>query len=444
MARQKNATCAKNRIAAQPLLLRGSAICHRRGNASRLFKKLWRRQYDTSHCGTSLLALPWSLKGFWAPLLDRAYNLKKWIVVSQLMILALIIVLAASLCGHVGQGMVLLLFALLGFVAATQDLAIDTYYLSNFDVAEQSSLMWARNTAFRVAYLLGAGILISLAGYISENHWIDASSIGGWPVVFMISGLLMAVALLFNISNVQNSASVGQSHASSRLISFGPALKSFFKISGVWRIIAYVLVFRLGDAFLSAIAQPFLLDSLSAGGLALKTSTVGFIYGTVGALSLIAGGILGGLAITRYGARKLLIPFSLLQSLSLLGYFCLAMAKPGLPIVCLVNSLEQLTFGLTTACYSVVLLTAVAPAYRATHFALICAVMNFGLILPGLVAGAISDRMGYAGFFMLTFVCSFCGPFVSKLLPEHAALMRPHTKAGSEIIDDVESSLMRF
>ena len=76
-------------------------------------------------------------------------------------------------------------------------------------------------------------------------------------------------------------------------------------------------------------AQPFLLDSAAAGGLGLKTSTVGFIYGTCGAVSLLVGGVIGGFFITRCGAGRLLIPFSLLQSLSILAYYWLSITKPG-------------------------------------------------------------------------------------------------------------------
>jgi PAT family beta-lactamase induction signal transducer AmpG len=377
---------------------------------------------------TSLLALPWTLKGLWAPLVDRCEDLKKWIVCSQVLAFGLMATLALAAFCQSHYFFILCLFAVLGLVAATQDLAIDAHYLSTYNAADQSRLMWLRNTAFRIAYLLGAGVLISFAGMVAEQTIIKSSVSTGWAVAFAISALLFGTAAICNFKSLTKASCKVQgpiNSKSSHHQTLPQALRAFNQIPGIWRIVSYVLVFRLGDAFLSSIAQPFLLDSRVAGGLDLKTSTVGLIYGTVGSISLIAGGMVGGLFIAARGARCLLIPFSLLQSLSLLGYYFLATARVALPVVCAVNSFEQLTFGLSTACYSVVLLTAVDPRYKATHFAVICAIMNFGLIVPGMLAGAMSDRLGYANYFMLSFLLSLCGPLISRLLPDHDVLKAP-------------------
>jgi MFS transporter, PAT family, beta-lactamase induction signal transducer AmpG len=177
------------------------------------------------------------------------------------------------------------------------------------------------------------------------------------------------------------------------------------------------LIFRLGDALLLKMAQPFLIDDLSKGGLALSTSDVGLIYGTVGTFFLFIGGILGGWLISKRGLRKCILPFALLQNLALPLYWYLAAYKPAIFTVAAVNAFEQFSYGLGTAGYTVFLMSTVKPRYKAAHYAIVTAFMALGVMLPGMKSGALESVFGYANFFLLSFALSLPGIIVIPFLP---------------------------
>ena len=182
---------------------------------------------------TNIIALPWTLKALWAPIIDRTADKRRvQIVAAQATCAVLCMSLACGNYLHFSPMIMLAIFATLGFVAATQDLSIDALYLSMFDEAAQARLMWIRNTAFRISYLLGAGILISVAGYISEHDIGGTGGLSGWTTTFALCGLVMALASAYNAAAIQAGKlrqKIGQFVvANSSNTGFGEALESFF------------------------------------------------------------------------------------------------------------------------------------------------------------------------------------------------------------------------
>ena len=195
-------------------------------------------------------------------------------------------------------------------------------------------------------------------------------------------------------------------------------------------------------------AQPFLLDDFSKGGLALKTQEVGIIYGTVGMLCLLAGGIFGGWLVSRYGLKRTLMPTAIIQNGAILLYWWLAhMAPRGdsfnfgfdlksvyaqlfaasreslryldseIVLATLVNSAEQFSYGLGVAAYTVFLLSTVKQSYKAAHYAIATALMAMGLLIPGAVSGFIQESLGYEQFFLVSFLVSIPGIIIILFLP---------------------------
>jgi PAT family beta-lactamase induction signal transducer AmpG len=164
-------------------------------------------------------------------------------------------------------------------------------------------------------------------------------------------------------------------------------------------------------------AQPFLVDPLSRGGLALSVADVGTIYGIVGTFFLLAGGVLGSALISRDGLNRYILPFAIIQNLSLLLYWYLAMNKPNLIMVGCVNAFEQFSYGLGTSSYTVLLLSTVKPGYKASQYAIVTAFMALGIMLPGLVSGFLTTKLGYANFFLFSFFVSLPGIITIPYLP---------------------------
>jgi MFS transporter, PAT family, beta-lactamase induction signal transducer AmpG len=198
---------------------------------------------------------------------------------------------------------------------------------------------------------------------------------------------------------------------------FAKVFRSFLDQPRIGVIITYILIFRLGDALLLKMAQPFLLDPVNKGGLAITTADVGVIYGTVGILTFLAGGLIGGWLVSKYGLKRCLLPTAIIQNGAILLYWILAILRPATTVVAFANALEQFAYGFGTAAYTVFLLRVVKEEYKAAHYAMASAIMALGLLIPGMVSGKLEDMLGYREFFLVSFFCSIPGMFCIPFLP---------------------------
>lgn len=198
---------------------------------------------------------------------------------------------------------------------------------------------------------------------------------------------------------------------------FQNAFYSFFKQEHIVLILFWILTFRAGDAMLLKMAQPFLLESKDKGGLALSLQDVGFIYGSLGMICLLLGGLLGGWLVFKYGLKKCLLPAAISQSLTLPLYWLLAISKPDLVYVALANGFEQFVYGLATAAYTNYLFTIAKDKFVASHYAIATGFMAIGMILPGAVSGYLVDSFGYKQFFLISFFASLPGILCTLKLP---------------------------
>ncbi len=190
-------------------------------------------------------------------------------------------------------------------------------------------------------------------------------------------------------------------------------------------MIAFILLYRLGEAMLLKLAAPFLLDGRDAGGLGFTTQQVGLAYGTVGLGCLILGGVAGGWLIARFGLRRLLWPLALALNVPHLAYLYMAHAQPGPALAYPLVALEQLGYGLGTTAFMVVLMRISQGEHRTSHFAIATGLMALGMMLPGMVSGKIQTLVGYETFFVLVLVCGLPGLLTLPFLPRQAVESDP-------------------
>ena len=244
---------------------------------------------------TSWLYLPWVIKPFWSPFVDMVKSKRWWIVSMQLLIGA----------GFGGIGLLLPLplffqstlcvFWLMAFSSATHDIAADGFYMLALDEKKQSFFVGIRSTFYRFSTLAGQGLLIVLAGILEKKLGNIALA---WSIVFYILAaffLCMCAyhhfALPYPLSDTKRSIAWKDV-----LKRFLETFSSFFKKKHIGWALAFMMLYRLGEALLVKMASPFLLDERSLGGLGLSTEDVGYVYGTVGVIALTLGGILGGIS----------------------------------------------------------------------------------------------------------------------------------------------------
>jgi len=194
--------------------------------------------------------------------------------------------------------------------------------------------------------------------------------------------------------------------------------KEFFEKERIILIITFLLFYRFGEAQLVKLASPFLLDSREAGGLALSTTEVGFIYGTVGLILLSSGGILGGFLAARHGLKFWLYPMALAMKLPDAVYVYLSYAQPEqFWIVNTCVAFEQFGYGFGFTAYMLFMIMVSEGNHKTAHFAITTGFMALGMMMPGMFSGWLQEQIGYQYFFIWILIATIPGLLLLPFLP---------------------------
>ena len=344
---------------------------------------------------TSWLYLPWVLKPLWSPWVDLKGTKRRWFLWMQLLIALALFGVGLSVPTDVFLTATLACFWMAAFASATNDIASDGYYMIALSEKKQSFFVGLRSTFYRLAMITGQGLIVILAGYLEQRLGDPARA---WSVTMVVTAFLMLLLTVGNffatpVYEVNRTPEGGQG--------FVKVLRDFFLKPGIGWAIAFILSYRLGESQLVKMAAPFLLDTDSAGGLNYSTEAVGTIYGTLGILFLSAGGILGGILISRDGLKKWMLPMLLALNLPNLLYALLAWTgENSLWAVSGTVILEQFGYGFGFAAFLIYLIYISQGPYKTAHYALATGFMALGMMLPGMASGFIQESLGYPGFFL--------------------------------------------
>jgi len=369
---------------------------------------------------TSWLYLPWVLKMLWGPLVDTRATKRQWILATQLLMAVGLFGVAASLGLPAFLPVSLAVFALVALVSATHDVAADGFYLHALAPQQQAWFVGVRTMFYRAAMIFGSGLLVTLAGRL-ENRLSGIAA--AWATTFMLAGGLYALLWLWHtVALPRPETDRPQARAAE---SGSSGLRAWLAIFAAWFgqprvgvIIAFILLYRLGEALLLKLAAPFLLDGHDVGGLGFSTQQVGLSYGTVGLGCLVLGGVSGGWLIARFGLRRLLWPLALALNIPHLAYLYMAYAQPGPALAYPLVAIEQLGYGLGTTAFMVVLMRLSKGENRTSHYAIATGFMALGMMLPGMVSGKIQELVGYKAFFTLVLVLGIPGLLTLPWLPK--------------------------
>ncbi|MDF5707412.1 MAG: MFS transporter [Nostoc sp. S4] len=364
---------------------------------------------------TSFLYLPWVIKMFWGPIVDIYSTKRRWIIYTQL---AMFICLGlVAFCLQLPNFFFISLTALTigAFISATYDIATDGFYLLALSPEQQAFFVGIRSLFYRLAVIFGSGILVVIAGQFE----VSLNNIPlGWTLAIGFSALILAILFIFHHLILPLPESDSQLHLpTTEKIDFWKIISLYFAQTKIINIIAFILFYRLGEAMLVKIASLFLLDKTEVGGLGLSTSEVGLAYGTFGVISLIFGGILGGLVVSKYGLKKCLLPMALALNLPDIFYVYMAYIQPPLILVYPLVSLEQFGYGFGFTAFSVYLMYICQGEYKTSHFAISTGIMALGMMLPGLISGYLQKALGYPLFFVLVCLLTIPGMIALFFIP---------------------------
>jgi PAT family beta-lactamase induction signal transducer AmpG len=361
---------------------------------------------------TGFLYLPWVIKMFWGPLVDIYSTKRNWVVYTQLAMACCLSLAAFSLQLPQAFFLSLLAFTVAAFISATHDIATDGFYMLALNNEQQAFFVGIRNTFYRIARVFTEGFLLIFAGRLAT---LSGNVTLSWTAAIVLSAAIFAGLFVYHKFILPSPESEPQvkPKESQETTPYLTVISSYFRQPNIPAILAFILTYRLGEAMLGKMATLFFKDKLEVGGLGLSTEEVGWLYGTVGVISLLAGGILGGLLIARYGLKKSILPMALALNLPNLFYVYMAVANPPQGLVYPLVSLDQFCSGLGFTAFSVYLMYICKGEYKTSHFAISTGIMALGMMIPVQVSGLLQEKLGYPGFFIL--VCLLAIPGILTL-----------------------------
>ena len=374
---------------------------------------------------TSWLYFPWVIKPLWSPIVELLKNKRWWIVTMQLFIGAGLAGVAFTLPTSFFLQGSLAFFWLLAFSSATQDIAIDGFYMMGLNENQQAFFVGIRNTFYRIAMVTGQGILVILAGYLETSNLLGNPENGhniplAWAATFIILAILFFIFALYHkffLPKPSEDIQKASTNIKDILTGFGETIVAYFNKPEIGTIIGFLLLYRLGESQLVKMASPFLLDTKDVGGLALTTSEVGIAYGTIGIIALTIGGILGGWMASKMGLKRLLWIFVFSMNLPNLVYVYLAYALPGQYWVVIASvAVEQFGYGFGFTAYTLYMLYVSRGKYKTAHFAFSTGIMALGMMVPGMISGWLQEMLGYQQFFIWVMLCTIPGFIMAKLI----------------------------
>lgn len=473
---------------------------------------------DTATIGfLSLVGLPYTFKFLWAPLMDRfeppfLARRKGWLFTTQLLIAGTLFLMSA-LSPNQGIQAFALAAVLLAFLSASQDIVIDAY---RTDVLPQSERgMGASFSVFgyRLAMILSGGIALVWADANSGNGW-------SWPHIYSVMGTIMAVLSLLSLAALpalEKSVSVAPaSNAKQDLIGFASvvvtvivgyqitnhgiaplvqslitespdskkwvdlvtlllgiavtlpsswwvsqkfkyetlnrSLKNYFTIPGALGFLGFIILYKLGDAFAGALTTNFLLK-----GVGFSQAEIGVVNKVIGIWLTIVGAIAGGAIMVKLGLYRSLLLFGILQLLSNLGFWLVAISPMGswgamsipafdIVIVSLKEAtnvdllllfavaIENLTGGMGTAAFVAFLMALCNQKFTATQFALLSAFASIGRVWVGPLSGVLAVTIGWPSFFIFSTVMAVPGLLMLKKLKSNVLALE--VPQGVNLADD--------
>ncbi|MGZ4958574.1 MAG: AmpG family muropeptide MFS transporter [Methylomonas sp.] len=363
----------------------------------------------------SLVGVAYSIKVFWAPVVDRlrlpllhrAFGKRRsWMLLAQVGI-------AAGLLGmsnadiHLHLQQIALLAVLVAFCSATQDIVIDAYRIEAVVPKYQGAMAATYVFGYRLALLVAGAGALYLAEYL------------GWQAAYQLLAATMLVGILttLTISEPEHKpdpqaktieqkieSAMGVDKAMPFLVRFlkwfsdaviSPFVE-FFQRNGKTAITILLLigVYKMSDIAMGVMATPFYLD------LGFSKKDIADVSKLFGFFMTILGTSLGGMLVVRFGIMRPLLLGAVLAALTNLLFAALARTEPNLTLLAGVISADNLSGGIAAATFIAYLSSLTNTAYTATQYALFSSLMTLPAKLIGSFSGNVAATYGYDVFFI--------------------------------------------
>ncbi|MEO9900039.1 AmpG family muropeptide MFS transporter [Nisaea sp.] len=362
----------------------------------------WMRESGVDLTTIGLFALvgtPYTLKFIWAPVMDSLKvpilghlfgRRRGWLIFTQLCLMLSIILLGGT-DPLASPALMATMAVAVTFFSASQDIVVDAYRIETLPEEEQGAGAAAYTFGYRIGVLAaGAGALF-LADAV------------GWFIAYIAMAGLMLVGLLTVLASPEPEASVvadaEMDHEKQSALDWArraiiAPFSEFLLRRGALLILAFILFYKLGDAFLGTLTNPFYID------LGFTKTEIAQVTKVFGLVALLAGLFAGGALVKHMGLLRALLVCGVLQALSNLVFVGQAVAGHDLWMLTATIGVENFTGGMGTAAFVAYLSSLTNIAFTATQFALLSSFMAFGRTILSSGGGWVTDNIGWIGFFL--------------------------------------------
>jgi PAT family beta-lactamase induction signal transducer AmpG len=268
-----------------------------------------------------------------------------------------------------------------------------------------------------------AWVLVQLDPKLEKSSNASFEGLSGnipfsWSITFFVlTGMFILFFLYHSFMLPRPATDVAVGEGQNIFKEFGETFASFFRKENLGPALAFFLLFRLGESQLVKLASPFLLDAKESDGLGLTTSDVGLIYGTIGIIFLVIGGILGGYLASKKGLKYWIWWMTIAINLPNLVYVYLSYATPSnFTVIASCVAVEQFGYGFGFTAYMLFMIMFAEGKHKTAHFAFSTGLMALGMMIPGMLSGWLQEIIGYQNFFIWVMICTIPGFFVLRFL----------------------------
>jgi MFS transporter, PAT family, beta-lactamase induction signal transducer AmpG len=366
----------------------------------------------------SLVALPYSFKFVWAPVMDRFIppflgRRRGWVLITQILLL---LAIAAMSLHDPQQGLRMLAVnaIAIAFFSASQDISLDAYRTDVLENREMGAGAAVFVLGYRIAMITSGALAFFLADRLS------------WPTTYLILSTLILVGVVTTFlapEPVLNDAPP-KSIAEAVVLPFA----DFFQRAGILRallVLLFIVVYKYSDSLAGSMTTPFLLQA------GFSETEVGAVFLGAGVIATILGVLAGGAVIGKVGINRSLWIFVVVQGLSNLTYYVLSLAEKNHALMVTAVVIENFGLGLVTAAMTAFLMSMCNKRFTATQFALLSSLMAASrdiLVAPG---GKIAESLGWPSFFIVTVAMAIPPllllPFIAPWSMEVPLGAAPHT-----------------
>jgi MFS transporter, PAT family, beta-lactamase induction signal transducer AmpG len=348
------------------------------------------------------IATPYALKFLWAPLLDglrlpilstRLGRRRGWLVLTQLLLAASIAAMAFT-NPAMNPWMTALVGVIIASLSATQDTVIDAYRVERLPAEQQGSgAAWA-TFGYRIGMLIsGAGAL-----YLADHV--------GWRMTYLVMAAIMATSMIITLLMRESSGISAELAAKKRnlkgfLRDYVVAPFRDFMTRPMWlQVLAFVILYKLGDAFMGVMFNPFLLD------IGFSKTQIAQVVKFYGLIATILGTFAGGWLVGHAGMFRALLLCGFCHMLTNLLLVMQARIGADVHFLTFSISLENFTGGMSTAAFIAYLSALCRLNYTATQYALLSSFAAFGRTWLSTPSGALAASVGWEMFFLISSLMS--------------------------------------